>query len=142
VTLDTGSLFKQYTARDFDALYFGAESNTKDPSMNVEFWSSAGGFHFWNPSQTTPGTPWEARIDEVLRQQAGVRDPASRRAVFAEAQRLLAEHLPTIHVAAPRVTVGISARIVGATPAVLQPPVLWNAETLSVRGDRGPADRR
>ena len=27
----------------------------------------------------------------------------------------------------------MSARVTGATPSVLQPPVLWNAERISVR---------
>jgi peptide/nickel transport system substrate-binding protein len=102
--------------------------------MNVEFWSSAGTFHLWNPGQKSPATPWEARIDEIVQQQATQRDASVRRQLFAEAQRLLAEHVPTIHIAAPHVTIAIGSRLRGATPSVLQPPVLWNAEVLSLGG--------
>jgi peptide/nickel transport system substrate-binding protein len=134
VTVDPGTLFKHYTARDYDAIYFGFESNTKDPTMNVEFWTSGGTFHLWHPAQKQPATPWEAQIDDLIRRQAASRDLAVRRQLFADAQRVLAEHLPTIHVAAPRVTIAIGSRVHGATPSVLQPPVLWNAELLSVSG--------
>ena len=69
-----------------------------------------------------------------MRQQATTRDAAARQRIFADVQRIHAEERPTIHVAAPQVTIAIGARVVGATPAVLQPPVLWNAEVLAIRG--------
>ncbi|MCC7186790.1 MAG: ABC transporter substrate-binding protein, partial [Acidobacteria bacterium] len=58
------------------------------------FWLSAGPFHFWNPGQTKPATPWEERIDTLFQQQAATIDPAERRRLFAEAQQILAEQLP------------------------------------------------
>ena len=140
VTLDAGTLYSQYVAGEYEAMFFGVESNTRDPAANVEFWRSSGGFHFWNPKQPTPATPWETQIDNLMRQQATTRDPVARRALFADVQRAYAAELPMIHVAAPRVTLAISTRVRGATPAVLQPPVLWNAEVLSVRG--APARRQ
>jgi peptide/nickel transport system substrate-binding protein len=137
VALDAGTLLAQYKARDFDAMYFGVESNTTDPSSSTGFWMSSGLFHFWDPLQKTPGTPWEARIDDLMRQQGTTRDAVARQRIFADVQRIHAEERPTIHVAAPQVTIAIGSRVAGATPAVLQPPVLWNAEVLGIRRGAG-----
>jgi len=53
-------------------------------------------------------------------------------ALTAPAQRTLAEHLPIVNFAAQKVTVAMSARLRGAMPVPMKPPVLWNAEMLSV----------
>jgi hypothetical protein len=52
--------------------------------------------------------------------------------LFAEAQRIFAEHQPVICFAAPRMVAALSPRVLNATPAPLKPLVLWNAETLAV----------
>ena len=38
-----------------------------------------------------------------------------------------------IQFVAPRIYVATSARVAGATPALLRPAILWNADTLGVR---------
>jgi peptide/nickel transport system substrate-binding protein len=142
VALDIGSILQHYDARDYDAIYFGAETNAPDPARNLDFWLSSGSFHYWNAQQTTPATTWEAKIDDLMRQQSATVDQAARRRLFAEAQRILAAELPTLHFAVPKVTIAISSRVTGALPSVLQPPVLWNAETLSIVMPPGSATRR
>ncbi len=67
-----------------------------------------------------------------MRKQSATLDLAERRRLFAEAQRVLAEHLPVLYFAAAKITVATSARVQGAMPSVLPPPVLWNAEMLWV----------
>jgi hypothetical protein len=59
-------------------------------------------------------------------------DREERHKAFAIAQRTLAEHLPILNFAAQKVTVALSSRLRGAMPIVIKPPVLWNAEMLSV----------
>ena len=56
-------------------------------------------------------------------------------------RRTLAEHLPILHFVAPRITYAMSARVTGATPSVLQPGILWNAEVLSVSPEGPRASR-
>ena len=68
-----------------------------------------------------------------MRQQSRTLDEAERRRLFAEAQRVLAEHLPIMYFAAPRVTVASSARLRAARRRCCRRPVLWNAEMLSRR---------
>jgi hypothetical protein len=50
--------------------------------------------------------------------------------LFAEVQRVFGVNLPLIAFAAPKIVVATSARVGGAMPSVLVPPVLWNAEML------------
>ena len=132
VPLERVQLIAKFGAGDYDAIYFAISSDSFDPGRNSEFWRSSGSFHLWNPAQATPATPWEAQIDDLMLQQSRTVDQAERRRLFAAAQAIIAEHLPIIYFAAPRVMVATSARVQGATPSVLPPPVLWNAETLSV----------
>lgn len=133
VTLDTGGLFGRYAKGDYDAIFFGVESNDFEPSALREFWLSSGQFHFWNPMQPKPATEWEARIDDLMTRQEAMDDLSARTRLFADAQRLLAEHAPALYFASPTIFVAMSPRVVGATPALFNPQVLWNAEALGVR---------
>ena len=99
---------------------------------NLDFWLSSGGTHLWNMSQKTPATEWERQIDTLMLEQAAPLDPARRKALFNDVQRIFAENLPVLYFAAPRLFYGHSARLHGVVPSVLRPPVLWNADTLSV----------
>ena len=88
----------------------------------------------WNPEQKTPSTPWERRIDELMRTFAGSTDEAERVRLFGEVQREFAGAMPVLYFAAPRVFVGMSNRVGQAQPALLQPSVLWNADRLTAVG--------
>jgi peptide/nickel transport system substrate-binding protein len=139
VAVEQGAIFQHYGDRDYDAIYFWAPSDATDPARNLDFWLSSGSFHFWNPEQKTPATPWEAKIDDLMRKQSTAVDPVERRRLFAEVQRTLAGELPVLYFAAPKVFIAMSARVHGATPSVLSPSVLWNAEVLSVTPAGGAA---
>lgn len=132
VALDPGGLFKRWSAGDYDAAYFGLQASSRDPALNADFWMSAGPFHFWNPGQVKPATPWEARIDALMHEQAIAPDPARRQQAFAEVQRIFGDELPSIYFVAPRVTVATSPRVTGALPALQVPHLLWNADSLAV----------
>ena len=138
VPVDRNSIPARWDAGDYDAIYFNVLADAFDPARNTDFWLSSGSAHFWNPGQTTPATTWEARIDELMTKQASSMDPAERRRLFADVQRIFADHLPTLYFAATRAIVPMSTRVSGAMPSVMSPPVLWNAEVLSV----GAAARR
>ena len=99
----------------------------------MEFWLSSGGFHVWNPRQASPATKWEAEVDQLMKTLMSSMDLGERRRLFTQVQRLFVEHLPAIYFAAQRQTVVMNGRVTGATPSVLPPPVLWNAEALALR---------
>lgn len=142
VPLEFGAVVASINKGAYEAAYFGVAADSTDPARNLEFWMSAGSFHFWNPGQARPATEWEAKIDDLMRQQSASRDLESRRQLFTQVQQTMAEHLPIIYFVAPKVTVAMNARVRGATPSVLQPPILWNAEVLSVTAPAGLASRR
>jgi peptide/nickel transport system substrate-binding protein len=130
VPLDPKGLQQRWIAGDYDAIYFGLQSSSTDP--DPDFWMSSGPYHFWNPGQATPATPWEGRIDELMREQATAVDIEQRRRAFAEVQRIFGEELPSIYFIASRVTLATSPRVVNPTPAPLAPHLLWSADTLAV----------
>ncbi len=130
VALERGAVVKQFQAGDYDAIFFGFQTDSPDPARNLDYWLSSGSFHVWNPGQKTPATPWEAQIDTLMKTQETTLDSVERRRLFARVQNIFAEHLPALYFAAPKVTVAMSKRLLGATPVVLKPHVLWNAEML------------
>jgi len=132
VKLEPGSIFGRFGAGDYDAIFFGVESSELDPNGAKEFWLSSGGFHFWNPGQPKPATEWEARIDALFARQETTLDLDERKKLFAEVQRVFSGHVPALYFAAPTIYVAMSARVVNAMPALANPKVLWNAETLAV----------
>jgi peptide/nickel transport system substrate-binding protein len=132
VPLEVGALVDRMTKGDYDAIYFRFLTTDTDPAMNMDFWLSSGGAHVWNMEQAVPATPWEKQIDALMTQMAGDRNPGRRRQLFLDAQKLLAEHLPIVYFAVPRVYVATSPRVAGATPAPVRPPILWNADAIGV----------
>jgi peptide/nickel transport system substrate-binding protein len=138
ITTDANSIVAQWGEGNYDAIYFSIFADSIDPARNLDYWMSSGAFHVWNPTQRRPATDWEARIDDLMRKQAATVDPQERHRLFADAQRTLADHLPSVYFAAAKATVAMSARVGGAMPSVLQPPVLWNAEVLSITQPRHP----
>lgn len=133
VTLEVPAVIDRITRGDFEAVYFGAQTSDTDPAVNLDFWRSSGAFHFWNPGQATPSTEWERSIDDLMTQQVAATDPAERRRLFNQVQRIFAAEAPALYFAAPRVFVATSPRVAHARPALLQPSILWNADALAAR---------
>jgi len=116
---------------DYDAIYHHLLLSDRDPAGNLDWWLSNGDSHVWNPRQPKPATPWEAEIDAAMQQMAASPDPAARRQLFTNVQRIFLAHNPAIYFAAPRVYVATSRRVRGAAPALDAPQVLWAADELS-----------
>ncbi len=132
VPLETGALIERMLSGNFDAIFFNYLSTDTDPAMQRDFWLSAGSAHIWNIGQKVPATDWERQIDDLMTRQAGAIDPAERRQLFRDAQRIFSEQLPAIYFAAPRLYVGVNTRLRNLTPAITRPPLLWSADTLAV----------
>jgi peptide/nickel transport system substrate-binding protein len=130
--LDTAAVFSRIPGCDYDAMFVRPSFTDLDPAGNLDFWLSSGGNHFWNMSQPTPATSWEAEIDRLMLEQASTLDPDRRREIFVEVQRVFAENLPVLYFAAPRMYAAHSRRLAGVVPSVMRPPILWNADSLRV----------
>ena len=137
VGLDLGSIGKRWFGGDYDSIFHGFQASATDPAMNLDFWLSSGNSHFWNPGQTKPATPWEARIDDLMRQQVQTQDQAERQRLFVEVQRVFGEHVPALYFVVPKVTIALSPRVVNPTPVPQIPQLLWSADTLAASGPRG-----
>jgi len=133
VTVDGSAIFKRWSVGDYDAIYYGTQSSATDPSLTPALWFSSGEFHFWNPSQPTPATEWERRIDDLMNQVAVNPDRAERRRLFEQVQRIYVDELPAISFVAPKAMIAISSRVVNPRPAAPIPQLLWSADTLAVR---------
>ena len=129
--LENGAMIQRMLACDFDAIYMRLLADP-EPSANLDFWLSSGSAHVWNREQRAPATPWEAQIDELMTRQASTLEQDARRAVFNNVQLVMAENLPMLTFAAPRMYSAYAARLRGAVPSVMRPPILWNADLLSV----------
>ena len=130
--LEIGAMIPRMLACDYDAIYMRALLTDLDPAGNIDFWLSSGSTHFWNIGQKMPATEWERRIDTMMTEQAATLDDMRRHALFNDVQRILAENVPALYFAAPRLYYAHSRRLVGVTPSVMRPQLLWSADTLSV----------
>jgi peptide/nickel transport system substrate-binding protein len=131
--LEVGALIDRVDRGEYEAVYFQLVVTDVDPALNLDLWRSSGAMHIWNPGQSSPATPWEREIDQLMARQVGSLDQAERKALFDQVQAIVARELPMIQFAAPRIYIATSTRVVNATPALLRPALLWNAETIGVR---------
>jgi len=142
VPLEFRSLVERITqTKQYDACVMGLVSFDADPNSDMNVWSSGGNMHLWNPSQTHPGTPWEAEIDRLMVAQLTGTTAEERRALYNRVQEILAANQPMIFLASPDILVGAKKNIGNFRPAVLEPYVLWNVEQLYLRSDAGIASR-
>lgn len=130
--LEFGAMIQRMLACDYDAMYYRPVATDLDPAGNLDFWLSSGSAHFWNLGQRAAQTDWERRIDTLMLEQAATIDADRRHQQFNVVQRIFGENLPVLHFAAPRLYYGHSVRLRGVVPSVQRPPVLWNADSLSV----------
>lgn len=133
VALEIGAVIERVESCNYDAVYMRPLFSDIDPAGNLDYWLSSGSGHYWNMNQATPATAWEAELDGLMLEQARTIDRERRREIFGEAQRVLAENVPVLYFAAPRLYYGHSARLTGVNPSVLRPGLLWSADTLGVR---------
>ena len=127
----------QVTARatqsyEYEAMLLGTSASEPDPSSYSDYLRSDSPQHQWHPKQAQPATPWEARLNELVKAQAGETDPARRHAIFREVQMILAEQLPVIPIVARHITAAANTRTGNHRPSPLPPYSLWNAEELFI----------
>jgi peptide/nickel transport system substrate-binding protein len=133
VSLEQNALVDRMLKGTFESIYFGYNTTDLDPALNLDYWLSSGGAHFWNMAQASPATAWEADVDRLMAKQTAATDPAERRKLFADVQHVFGEQVPALYFVAPRLYMGVSARTVNSSPAVLRPQLLWSADTIAVK---------
>jgi peptide/nickel transport system substrate-binding protein len=118
---------------EYDAILFGTSVTEPDPSGYTNFLRSSSPTHQWSPKQEKPATEWEARIDDLITQQARERDPQRRASVFREVQQILVEQMPVVPIVTRHIASAANVRVGNYRPSPLLPYSLWNADELFVR---------
>jgi peptide/nickel transport system substrate-binding protein len=136
VPLEFSAMVTRLLACDYDAIYMRPLTTDLDPAGNLDYWLSSGSAHLWNMQQATPATEWEKQIDTLMHEQSTTLDLPRRQQIFAEVQKVLAENVPVLYFASPRLYYAHSQRLRGVVPSILRPPVLWNADSFSVTSSR------
>jgi peptide/nickel transport system substrate-binding protein len=132
VPLETGAVRARVVGGDFETAMINFIATDMDPAISKDFWMSNGGAHFWHFGQTTPATDWERQIDTLMTQQTASTDPAERKRIFNDVQRIFSENLPVLYFAAPRVYVAATSRVINLQPGLTRPQLTWSADTLAV----------
>ncbi len=115
---------------DYEACLLAVVSGDSDPSSQQNVLLSRGGSHWWYPRQTRPATSWEARIDELMRQQITTLNQAARKRLFDEVQKIVAEQQPFIFLVSRHLMIAARTDVGNLKPALLPDFVLWNCEEL------------
>ena len=136
VPLEFSAMLTRLLACDYDAIYMRPLTTDLDPAGNLDYWLSSGSAHLWNINQDKPATDWEQRIDTLMGEQSTTLDLQRRQQIFAEVQNVLAENVPVLYFASPRLYYAHSRRLRGVVPSILRPPVLWNADSFSISSAR------
>lgn len=85
---------------DWEAIIIGLTGGV-EPHFGKNVWSSKGVLHLWYPSQKSPQTEWERRIDEIFDSGSKTLDPEQRKRLYAEWQEIVNEELPLIYTVLP-----------------------------------------
>ena len=114
---------------DYEACMLGLGGGAPDPYAGKDILMSGGRMHFTNPQQSEPGTEWEARIDELMREIGRHTDVETRKAYFFEVQAIMAEEQPMIFLVSAKDFVGYRNRWQNIEPTALG-GLTWNLESL------------
>jgi ABC-type transport system substrate-binding protein len=132
--IDFGDLQRRISeSYDYDAYLLVWSLSEPDPSSYTNYLSSSSPTCRWRPKQSKPATTWEARIDDLLADQARETNTERRRLAFKEIQLLIAEQSPVIPIVARHATVAANQRVGNYSPSAIFPYSLWNAEELFIR---------
>jgi peptide/nickel transport system substrate-binding protein len=129
--IESGALLSRINnSFDYEAGLLAIVSGDADPSSHLNVLLSQGAHHWWYPQQTKPTTPWEARIDDLMRRQMSTTSSAARKRLFDEVQLILGEQQPYIFLATRHLIVGAKSDLSNVRPALLPDFVLWNCDEI------------
>jgi peptide/nickel transport system substrate-binding protein len=82
---------------DWESMIMGLSGSNMFPSQGSNVWPSSTNLHLWNPNQTEPATPWEARIDYLYNEGCYTIDTEKAQTIWDEFQTILLEQCPWIY---------------------------------------------
>ena len=118
-------------SKDYECVLLGFAGGSTDPAYGMNILKSSGFTHQWFPSQKTPSTDWEARIDTLMDAQLKTLDHAERKKAYNEVQLILSQQLPMIPTVTQEGYAAARSDIGNIRGTTLDPDhLLWNAEEL------------
>jgi peptide/nickel transport system substrate-binding protein len=130
VTLDFLSLIQRISENfNYESALLGMILEV-DPNAQMNIWLSTSDQHQWNPRQTTPATPWEAEIDQLMKAQASTLDDNARKKSFDRLQEIVVEQAPSIFLVNKNALAGVSPMLQGVTPVAVNPQTFWNIDRI------------
>lgn len=126
------ALIARQQSKDYDAILLGTTVTEPDPSSYANYLVSSSRDRPWQSRKPAPTEDWEKRLDELLTAQAHERDTERRKALFRDAQLILAEQLPVIPIVSRHIITASNTRVRNYRPSTIVPYSLWNAEELFV----------
>ena len=110
-----------------------------EPNNGFNFWSPEGRLHLFNIQKKGGQTPvagwevadWESKISDLYIQGAQELDEQKRKAIYAEAQEIVQEYLPVIHLVNPLSLQAVRNRVKGIQYTALG-GAFWNIHELKI----------
>jgi peptide/nickel transport system substrate-binding protein len=117
---------------DFECALLGNYSDGgTDPFNYLDILKSSAYDHYWFPRETSPVTPWEAQLDDLMDKQMNTLDLSEREKYMFQVQDILADQQPLIFTVTPIYYAAIRPDIGNVRPTPLSYfQVTWNAEQL------------
>ena len=121
-------------AGNFEAVVLGWASGVPpDPAQMKNVLLSSGKSHNWYPSQKTPATPWEQKIDELMLKNMGEFDSQKRTEIYHEVEAIFSEELPQIGLIVAQDFVAGRKNLGNFMPSSLRPKAHWNLDQLFLK---------
>ncbi|MDR1787884.1 MAG: ABC transporter substrate-binding protein [Treponema sp.] len=99
-----------FSTFEWDSMLMGLSGSNIFPTQGSNVWPSDGNLHLWYPSQESPATAWEARIDHLYNEGAYTIDKEKAQAIWDEYQAIILEQCPIIYLVRPRSFRALSSR--------------------------------
>jgi peptide/nickel transport system substrate-binding protein len=118
---------------EYDACLLGLSSAVPaDPGMGPNFWKSTGLTHYWHIRQPEgrPGTPAEARVDELFQRHVSTTDLAERKATYREMSQILNDECFVIWLPTAQMKIPVSSRFGNVHPSPMPHRILWNSDRI------------
>ena len=146
-SIDFGALVeKLWSSLDWESHLVGFTGGI-EPNGGANLWLPEGNYHLFNQSVQPGRDPiegriiadWEQRIGDLYIQAAQTLDPAQRKALYAETQRITQANLPFIYLVNPLSLSAVRNRVEGVRHTALKDrsEPFWNIYELRVAEKKG-----
>ena len=118
----------------YDAILLGLQSGVPpDPGNGQNVYRSSGLTHHFFPSQLKPGTPEEARIDQLMDVLISAQNLDERKKVWREIENIWNEQCWNIWLPIREARLPLSNRFGNVKPTVIAHRLIWNIDRVFVK---------